>query len=82
MTIQAGFGGQDLIPETLDKVRAARAWRDQHGLAYHIEVDGGVNARTLPDVLRAGANAIVAGTALFGAPDMGAAVQHFRTLAV
>lgn len=82
MTIQAGFGGQELIPETLDKVRAARAWRDQHSLAYHIEVDGGVNARTLPDVLRAGANAIVAGTALFGAPDMGAAVQHFRTLAV
>jgi ribulose-phosphate 3-epimerase len=82
MTIQAGFGGQELIPETLDKVRAARAWRDQHGLAYHIEVDGGVNACTLPGVLQAGANAIVAGTALFGAPDMEKAVQHFRTLAV
>jgi ribulose-phosphate 3-epimerase len=82
MTIRAGFGGQELIPATLDKVRAARAWRERHGLAYHIEVDGGVNAKTLPDVLSAGANAIVAGTALFGAPDMAAAVQHFRTLAV
>ena len=81
MTINAGFGGQALIPETLDKVRAARDWRERHGLAYHIEVDGGVNETTLPDVLAAGANAIVAGTALFGAPDMAEAVRRFRETA-
>ena len=80
MTINAGFGGQALIPETLDKVRAAKAWREAHGLSYHIEVDGGVHNGTLPDVLAAGANAIVAGTALFGVPDMEAAVRHFRSL--
>jgi ribulose-phosphate 3-epimerase len=80
MTINAGFGGQALIPETLDKVRAAKAWRESHGLSYHIEVDGGVHEGTLPDVLAAGANAIVAGTALFGVPDMEAAVRHFRSL--
>jgi ribulose-phosphate 3-epimerase len=80
MTINAGFGGQALIPETLDKVRAAKAWRETHGLSYHIEVDGGVHNGTLPDVLAAGANAIVAGTALFGVPDMEAAVRHFRSL--
>ncbi|RFC51947.1 MAG: ribulose-phosphate 3-epimerase [Verrucomicrobia bacterium] len=80
MTINAGFGGQALIPETLDKVRAAKAWREAHGLSYHIEVDGGVHDGTLPDVLAAGANAIVAGTALFGVPDMEAAVRHFRSL--
>jgi ribulose-phosphate 3-epimerase len=80
MTINAGFGGQALIPETLDKVRAAKAWRESHGLSYHIEVDGGVHEGTLPDVLAAGANAIVAGTALFSVPDMEAAVRHFRSL--
>jgi ribulose-phosphate 3-epimerase len=80
MTINAGFGGQALIPETLDKVRAAKAWRETHELSYHIQVDGGVHDGTLPDVLAAGANAIVAGTALFGVPDMEAAVRHFRSL--
>lgn len=81
MTVNAGFGGQSLIPETLEKVRAAAAYREAHGLKYHIEVDGGIYLNTLPPVLAAGANAIVAGTALFGAPDMGEAVQQFRDCA-
>jgi ribulose-phosphate 3-epimerase len=81
MTVNAGFGGQPLIPETLEKVRAAAAYREAHGLKYHIEVDGGIYLNTLPPVLAAGANAIVAGTALFGAPDMGEAIQQFRDCA-
>ena len=78
MTVNAGFGGQSLIPETLEKVRAAVAHREKHGLRYHIEVDGGIYPDTLPSALAAGANAIVAGTALFGAPDMGAAIRQMR----
>jgi len=78
MTVNAGFGGQSLIPETLEKVRAAAAHRERHGLNYHIEVDGGIYLNTLPPALAAGANAIVAGTALFGAPDMSAAIRQMR----
>ena len=81
MTVNAGFGGQPFIPETLEKVRAAAALREKRGLKYHIEVDGGVYLHTLPPALAAGANAIVAGTALFGAPDMGAAIRQFRDCA-
>jgi ribulose-phosphate 3-epimerase len=78
MTVNAGFGGQSLIPETLEKVRAAAAHRERHGLKYHIEVDGGIYLNTLPPALAAGANAIVAGTALFGAPDMADAIRQMR----
>jgi ribulose-phosphate 3-epimerase len=78
MTVNAGFGGQSLIPETLEKVRAAAAHRERHGLKYHIEVDGGIYMNTLPPALAAGANAIVAGTALFGAPDMVEAIRRMR----
>jgi len=78
MTVNAGFGGQALIPETLEKARAAAAWRERHGLKYHIEVDGGIYLHTLPPALASGANVIVAGTALFGAPDMSEAIREFR----
>jgi ribulose-phosphate 3-epimerase len=80
MTVNAGFGGQALIPETLEKVKAAKAHREKHGLNYHIEVDGGIYPHTLPPVLEAGANAIVAGTALFGAADMATEIQKMRTM--
>jgi ribulose-phosphate 3-epimerase len=80
MTVHAGFGGQALIPATLEKVRAGAAQRQARGLHFHIEVDGGIYLHTLPDVLAAGANAIVAGTALFGAADMEAEVKKMRAL--
>jgi ribulose-phosphate 3-epimerase len=80
MTVNAGFGGQALIPETLEKVKAAVAAREVKGLSYHVQVDGGVYDSTLPAVLSAGANAIVAGSALFGAKDMAAAVQQWKAL--
>ncbi len=80
MTVNAGFGGQPFIPETMEKVRAAKTHRERHGLRYHIEVDGGIYAHTLPQALTAGANAIVAGTALFAAPDMAEAIRGFREM--
>jgi ribulose-phosphate 3-epimerase len=80
MTVHAGFGGQALIPATLDKVRAGKKYRAEHGLSYHIEVDGGIYLHTLPAVLEAGANAIVAGTALFGAADMAGEIAKMRAL--
>lgn len=80
MTVHAGFGGQSLIPATLEKVKSAREYRDAHGLSYHIEVDGGIYTHTLAPVLEAGANAIVAGTALFGAQDMEAEISKMRAM--
>lgn len=80
MTVNAGFGGQELIEETLDKVRAGKAQREKRGLRYHIEVDGGIYSHTLPKALAAGANAVVAGTALFAAPVMADVVQQWREM--
>ena len=80
MTIVPGFGGQALMPSTLETVRAGAAAREKRGLSYHIEVDGGVNMATTPLVVEAGANVLVAGTALFSAPDMGEAISLMRAL--
>ena len=65
MTINPGFGGQKLIPATLDKVRALRAERDERNLATEIEVDGGVDAASAAACVEAGATVLVAGTAVF-----------------
>lgn len=65
MTVEPGFGGQELIPECLDKVRALRRISDERGLDLDIEVDGGVKLDNLQRVLEAGANIIVAGSAVF-----------------
>ncbi|MDB6132117.1 MAG: ribulose-phosphate 3-epimerase [Verrucomicrobiales bacterium] len=80
MTVVPGFGGQKLIPATLDTVRAARDWREKHGLAYHIEVDGGITHETTPAATAAGANVFVAGSSLFGVPDMKSALTEMRRL--
>jgi ribulose-phosphate 3-epimerase len=65
MTINPGFGGQDFIPETLPKIETARRLRQEHGLHYDIEVDGGINEATIPQVVKAGANLLVAGSAFY-----------------
>lgn len=70
MTVYPGYGGQSFIPETIKSVRAVRAEADKRGLALDIEVDGGINEKTAPFVKSAGANILVAGTALFKAQDM------------
>ncbi len=65
MTVNPGLGGQKLIPYTLDKIRDLKKMIDRKGLKTDIEVDGGVNFKTLEQVLDAGANIIVAGSAVF-----------------
>lgn len=65
MTVNPGFGGQAFIENSLDKIRKLRERIEKKGLAVDIEVDGGINQTTLPWVLEAGANVIVAGSAVF-----------------
>jgi len=65
MTVEPGFGGQKLIPECLDKVRVIRAMIEEKGLHTDIEVDGGINIENVQDALEAGANVVVAGSAVF-----------------
>ena len=81
MTIKAGFGGQKFIPELLEKVRRARtAVRSGH-LQLRIEVDGGISAETIEAAAEAGADAFVAGTAVYGADDPAEACRKLRRLA-
>lgn len=65
MTVHPGFGGQKLIPETVDKVRRLRGILNERGLRTDIQVDGGIYADNVREVLDAGANVIVAGSAIF-----------------
>ena len=74
MTVNPGFGGQSLIPYTLDKVRELSQLLNQKGLRIDIEVDGGINKDTIEDALDAGANIIVAGSAVFNG-DISANVE-------
>lgn len=65
MTVNPGFGGQALIPETLDKIARARAMLDARGAQAELEVDGGVKADNIAEVVRRGARVVVAGSAIF-----------------
>ena len=78
MTVEPGFGGQPFMPEMLEKVRAAAALREQKGLSFRIEVDGGITTATAPASIAAEADTMVAGTSVFRAPDMGAAIRELR----
>lgn len=66
MTVEPGFGGQKYIPESTERIKAARQMINEMGLAVDIQVDGGITKETLRIVLEAGANVIVAGSAIFG----------------
>jgi ribulose-phosphate 3-epimerase len=69
MSVNPGFGAQQFIPSTLHKMRKLAEIRNQRGLAYRIEVDGGVALDTIADVVHAGAEILVAGNAVFGKGD-------------
>lgn len=79
MSVYAGYGGQKFIPESLDRIRAVRAEIQRRGLSTLIEVDGGVTLDNYRDVYAAGADIIVAGTAVFRAPDFHEAIRTLRT---
>ncbi len=78
MGVNPGFGGQKFIPEVLPKIRAIKALADQWNPRLEIEVDGGINPETAALCREAGANVLVAGSAVFGAPDPKAAVRAIR----
>lgn len=78
MTVNPGFGGQKFLPEMLPKIRKLRELCDARGLDPVIEVDGGQNCENAGEAIAAGANAIVAGSAIFGARDYAAAISAIR----
>lgn len=67
MSVHPGFGGQKFIPESIDKIKAVRKMINEQGLKVDLQVDGGIGLANVKDVLDAGANIIVAGSAVFGA---------------
>jgi ribulose-phosphate 3-epimerase len=81
MSVEPGFGGQGFIERSLAKIAEVRALADALGLALDIEVDGGIAPATARAAVAAGANILVAGSAVFGAPDPAAAVESLRAAA-
>jgi ribulose-phosphate 3-epimerase len=78
MSVNPGFGGQRFLPSTLEKIRQLRAQITERRLAVAIEVDGGVKADNAAEICAAGADVLVAGTAIFGQPDYEAAIRSLR----
>jgi ribulose-phosphate 3-epimerase len=81
MSVHPGFGGQAFRPEALPKATRAAALRREQGLDVEIHIDGGIDVTTAPAAARAGVDVLVAGSAVFGAPDPGAMVQRLREAA-
>ena len=79
MSVHPGFGGQKLITSSVDKIKEVKRLRDELNLSYDIEVDGGINIDNLATVLEAGANVIVAGSAIFRG-DAAENVKKFKSI--
>ena len=79
MSVNPGFGGQPFIPAVLPKIKELARIRKERGLSFEIQVDGGINRETAPLVMAAGADILVAGSALYGAPDMAGAIAMLRS---
>jgi ribulose-phosphate 3-epimerase len=78
MSVNPGFGGQSYIPTTSDKLKRARTLLDRHRSRAALEVDGGITLDTIEAAWRAGADTFVAGTAVFGQPDIAEAVRGLK----
>ncbi|MCT1514958.1 ribulose-phosphate 3-epimerase [Dietzia cercidiphylli] len=78
MSVEPGFGGQSFMPEVLDKVRTLRAEIDRRGLDVLIQIDGGIDSRTIGEAASAGCDVFVAGSAVYGAPDPDAMIETLR----
>ena len=78
MSVNPGFGGQKFIPQTLNKIAAARKMIDDSGLTIRLEVDGGVTADNIADIAAAGADMFVAGSSIFNAEDYKDAIETMR----
>ena len=81
MSVNPGFGGQSFIPESLNKVRRLRELRERENHNFRIEIDGGIAPENIGDVVRAGAEILVAGTSVFHTADPAAAVRNMMHLA-
>ena len=82
MSVEPGFGGQKFMPDTLEHVRELVRLRSELGLDYDIEIDGGINRDNIKQAVDAGVNVVVAGSAIFGKPDIAEAVRELREAAV
>ncbi len=78
MTVNPGFGGQKFIPQMLDKISRLKAMITERNLSVDIQVDGGINASTARQVVAAGANILVAGSAIYQAPNIEEAIRNIR----
>ena len=78
MSVNPGFGGQQFIPSALDKIRALRQMIDRRGLRVDIEVDGGIKLDNTAEVVAAGADVLVSGSAIFGTADYAATIAAMR----
>ena len=81
MSVNPGFGGQAFVPEATEKIRELRNLRERHHYKYRIEVDGGIGPENVGDVVRAGAEILVAGTSVFHTANPAAAVRELAHLA-
>ncbi len=82
MSVNPGFGGQAFIPASIDKVRRLRRMIDERGLRTRIEIDGGIDRTNVEQVVAAGVEIIVAGSAIFGAADAEVAARELREATV
>lgn len=78
MTVEPGFGGQAFIESTVEKIKEVRDEITKRGLNVHVQVDGGINAKTCEIVKNAGADVLVSGSYIFGASDLESAVKSLR----
>ncbi len=78
MTVEPGFGGQKMMPDMLEKVHKIRKYADEHGIKIDIEVDGGLTADNVGMATEAGANVIVAGSAVFNAKKAGDVIKKMK----
>lgn len=77
MTVNPGFGGQSFIPQCLDKIRELSAYIKENQLSVEIEIDGGANLENAEEIIKAGANILVAGSAVYNTPDPVQIIQEF-----
>lgn len=80
MTVNPGFGGQSFIPSVLPKISAVKAMMEERGKLAYLEVDGGINSHTAPQVIEAGANVLVAGSYIFNHENQQEAISRLKNL--
>lgn len=80
MSVEPGFGGQSFMPNSIPKIKVLKEKITELGLNCEIEIDGGINLKNAPEVIEAGCDILVAGSSVFNAPDVPAAVKAFKAL--